>query len=134
MTQLSGYVQKGWGYEIIWATNEDYCGKILCFNKTGNKTSLHFHKEKTKSWFVNAGVLRLKFIDSKTTELKEVTLKEGDTFNMMPLIPHQLEAIADNTMIFEVSTKDTVEDNYKIAPGDSQKMEVAKDGKNDISS
>jgi len=134
MTQLSGYVQKGWGYEIIWATNENYCGKILCFNKIGNKTSLHFHKDKTKSWFVNSGSIRLKFIDAKSTELREVTLKEGDTFNMLPLVPHQIESLADNSMIFEVSTKDTVEDNYRIAPGDSQTTEASKDGKNDISS
>jgi mannose-6-phosphate isomerase-like protein (cupin superfamily) len=134
MTQLTGYIQKGWGYEVIWATNADYCGKILCFNKVGNRTSLHFHKEKSKSWFINSGQFKLKFIDVQTTELKEVILKEGDTFNMMPLVPHQLESMADNSMIFEVSTKDTVEDNYKIAPGDSQKMEVSKDGKNDVSS
>jgi len=134
MTQLSGYVQKGWGYEVIWATNENYCGKILCFNKTGNKTSLHFHKDKTKSWFINGGQFKLKFIDVTTTELKEMILKEGDTFNIMPLVPHQLEAMADNSMIFEVSTKDTVEDNYRIAPGDSQTTEASKDGKNDISS
>jgi len=134
MTQLSGYVQKGWGYEVIWATNENYCGKILCFNKPGNKTSLHFHKEKMKSWFVNSGQFKLRYIDITTTALKESVLKEGDTFNMSPLIPHQLESLSDNGMIFEVSTKDTVEDNYKIAPGDSQKQEVAQGGKNDIPS
>ena len=25
-TRLEGKVDKGWGYEIIWATNEKYCG------------------------------------------------------------------------------------------------------------
>ena len=27
-TRLEGFVKKGWGYELIWATNEKYCGKI----------------------------------------------------------------------------------------------------------
>ena len=32
-TRLEGVVQKGWGYELIWATNEKYCGKN---NRTPN--------------------------------------------------------------------------------------------------
>ena len=42
--RLSGVVQKGWGYELIWATNDKYCGKIMVFEKKGNKFSMHFHK------------------------------------------------------------------------------------------
>lgn len=134
MTQLNGYIAKGWGYEIIWATNDLYCGKILSFNKPGNKTSLHFHKDKSKSWFINSGSFKLRYIDSQTAELKETILKEGDTFNMPPLQAHQLESLSNNAMIFEVSTKDTVEDNYRVAPGDSQSIKVDKNGKNDIPS
>ena len=56
MTQrLEGRVEKGWGYELIWATNEKYCGKIMVFEKLGAKFSMHFHKEKDESWFVNSG-------------------------------------------------------------------------------
>ena len=44
--RLSGVVQKGWGYELIWATNDKYCGKIMGFAKKGNKFSMHFHHEK----------------------------------------------------------------------------------------
>ena len=46
MTQrLTGKVDKGWGYEIIWATTDQYCGKILVFEKAGNKFSMHFHNK-----------------------------------------------------------------------------------------
>ena len=31
MERLRGKVDKGWGYEVIWATNDKYCGKILFF-------------------------------------------------------------------------------------------------------
>ena len=36
MTRLSGFVQKGWGNECIFASTDKYCGKLLQFN-TGKK-------------------------------------------------------------------------------------------------
>ena len=35
-------VPKGWGKEIIFVNNDEYCGKILCFNKD-KKFSMHYH-------------------------------------------------------------------------------------------
>ena len=40
-------------------------------------------------------------------------------------MPHQLEALEDNSSITEVSTPDSIEDNYRIAPGDSQLQQQA---------
>lgn len=122
--RLQGKVDKGWGFEIIWATNEKYCGKIMIFNKPGSKFSMHFHKEKDETWFVNAGKFKLRWIDTKTATVHETELNEGDTWHNPPLQPHQLEALLPNSMIFEVSTADSVEDNYRIAPGDSQANEA----------
>ena len=48
-TRLEGKVDKGWGYEIIWATNEKYAGKILVFTKAGNKFSMHFSPNQCKT-------------------------------------------------------------------------------------
>lgn len=115
-----GYVKKGWGYEIIWATNDLYCGKILVFEKAGSKFSMHFHKEKDETWFVNSGKFLLKWVDTETASLQQKVLVEGETWHNPPLMPHQLEAILPNSMIYEVSTPDSVEDNYRIIPGDSQ--------------
>ena len=67
MTQLSGTVEKGWGYEIIWATTDKYCGKILVFEKKGSKFSMHFHKDKDETWFVNNGKFMLNWIDTRAT-------------------------------------------------------------------
>ena len=119
-TRLSGAVQKGWGYELIWATTDDYCGKIMFFNKAGNKTSMHFHKEKDGSWFVNSGQFKVRYIDTKDSMLYEKDLNEGDVWHNPPLMPHQLVAMADESSITEVSTADSVEDNFRIGPGDSQ--------------
>jgi quercetin dioxygenase-like cupin family protein len=119
-TRLSGAVQKGWGYELIWATTNDYCGKIMFFNKNGNKTSMHFHKEKDETWFVNSGKFKVRYIDTKDSMLYEKELNEGDVWHNPPLMPHQLVAMADESSITEVSTADSVEDNFRIGPGDSQ--------------
>ena len=133
MTQLTGRVDKGWGYEIIWATNDKYCGKIMCFEHPGAKFSMHFHREKEETWFVNAGQFMLKYIDTKTAEHKEQLLKQGDVWHNPPLQPHQLIAMQPNSIIFEVSTADSVEDNYRIAPGDSQLKKVENENENILS-
>lgn len=120
MVRREGMVPKGWGYELIWATNEKYCGKILVFEKTGSKTSMHFNKEKHKSWFVNNGKFILRWMDLETATMYTKELNEGDTWVIEPLVPQQLEALQDNSSITEVSTSDSIEDVYRIIPGDSQ--------------
>ena len=119
--QTQGKVDKGWGFEIVFANNDKYCGKLLVFDKAGAKTSLVFHKEKAKSWFINAGRFKVTFIDVGTGEIKQTELGEGQTADFGPLGPHQIEALADNSMIFEVGTADYVEDRFRLSPGDTQK-------------
>lgn len=119
-TRLHGVVQKGWGYELIWATTEKYCGKIMVFDRAGASTSMHFHKEKDETWFVNNGKFKVRYIDTKDAMLYEKELNEGDTWYNAPLAPHQLIALEADSSITEVSTPDSVEDNFRIGPGDSQ--------------
>lgn len=121
--RLKGFVKKGWGYELIWATNDHYCGKIMVFERAGNKFSMHFHKEKIETWFIDSGKFKLKWIDTKTARMHEKILNKGDTWHNPPLQPHQLEALTDNAVVHEVSTADSIRDNYRIAPGDSQNTE-----------
>ena len=91
--RLEGIVDKGWGSEFIWATNDKYCGKLLTFEKDA-KFSMHFHSEKNESWLVQSGIFKVIYIDTKNASRHE--------------------------KILEVSTADSVEDNYRIEPGDSQ--------------
>lgn len=118
MTQLKGLVPKGWGSEFIWATNDHYCGKFLNF-ETGRKFSMHFHKNKDETWYVQSGRFIVRWIDTQTAEMHEQEIRDGATWNNPPCQPHQLECIEAGTII-EVSTADSVEDNYRISPGDSQ--------------
>jgi mannose-6-phosphate isomerase-like protein (cupin superfamily) len=119
MTRLEGFVEKGWGHEFIFATNDKYCGKVLKFNKDA-KFSMHFHQEKDETWFVLSGKFLVKWIDTKDASQHENEIKEGDTWHNPPLFPHQVICLEEGALI-EVSTPDSVEDNYRVAKGDSQK-------------
>ncbi len=119
--QTQGQIKKGWGFELVWSNNDKYCGKLLVFERAGAKTSLVFHKEKAKSWFINAGKFKITFVDVATGEMKEAILEEGKTVDFGPLSPHRVEALVANSIILEVGTPDYVEDRFRLAPGDSQK-------------
>jgi mannose-6-phosphate isomerase-like protein (cupin superfamily) len=119
MTRLNGIVPKGWGSEEIWATNDKYCGKLMNFN-TGAKFSMHFHAEKEETWYVLSGKFIVRWIDTTDASVKERELDAGNTWHNAPLSPHQLICIEEGNII-EVSTPDSVEDNYRVFPGDSQK-------------
>tara|TARA_B100001287_G_scaffold276744_1_gene289128 strand:- start:8664 stop:9032 length:369 start_codon:yes stop_codon:yes gene_type:complete len=120
MTRLKGEQHKGWGKELIFATTNKYCGKLMFFDKKGSKFSMHFHKEKDESWYVLNGSFTLHTLDTKTADMETHILTKGETWRNTPLLPHQLIAMEDNSIIIEVSTPDSVEDNYRIFKGDSQ--------------
>jgi quercetin dioxygenase-like cupin family protein len=119
MTRQRGFVEKGWGHELIWATNDSYCGKLLKFN-AGAKFSMHFHNIKEETWLVLNGKFIVKWIDTKDATEHENELVSGDTWHNEPLKPHQVICLEEGTIV-EVSTPDSVEDNYRVAKGDSQK-------------
>lgn len=119
MARLNGRVEKGWGSELIWATNDKYCGKMMNFNQ-GAKFSMHFHREKDETWYVQSGKFIVRWINTSDASQREDILNEGAVWHNPPLLPHQLICIEAGTII-EVSTPDSVEDNYRVMPGDSQK-------------
>lgn len=111
-------VDKGWGYELIFASNELYCGKIMKFNK-GAKFSMHFHAEKDETWYILEGKFLLKLIKTDNAEVNSMELHKGDTWRNRPLIIHQLICLEEGSII-EVSTQDKSTDNFRVMPGDSQ--------------
>ena len=119
---LSGKkVNKGWGHELVFADTKDYCGKLLAFNKRGKKFSMHFHDKKEETWYVFKGSFKLQYIVTKNAEMREVILNTGDVWHNERLSPHQLIALEDDSIIFEVSTHDDPGDSFRVEPGDSQK-------------
>lgn len=104
-----------YGYEIIWANNEDYCGKILVFEKVHSKTEFHFHKKCNKSWFVNAGKFKVQWIDTSDGKTYAQELDEGSVFHVPALMPVILESLTDNSAIAEVSNSQMDLDYYRLS-------------------
>lgn len=117
--RLEGFVPKAWGSELIWATNDLYCGKLMNFD-AGSSFSMHLHKEKDETWYVLSGKFILKLIDTTDASVSEKILNIGDVWRNEPMLPHQLHCLEEGTII-EVSTPDSVEDNYRVGKGSGQK-------------
>jgi mannose-6-phosphate isomerase-like protein (cupin superfamily) len=95
-------VEKPWGYELIWALTDVYCGKVL-FVKAGHSLSLQFHREKDESWLVQAGRAKLELGRVGESVLKTEVVGPGAAFHYKPGTVHRVTAIEDTT-ILEVST------------------------------
>jgi mannose-6-phosphate isomerase-like protein (cupin superfamily) len=95
-------VDKPWGYELIWALTEHYCGKILVV-RAGHELSLQFHREKDESWYILEGraELELATAGQKATSTELVT--QGAAFRFTPGTVHRVRALEDTT-ILEAST------------------------------
>ena len=119
-----GKIDKTWGYEIIWSSNDCYCGKILVFEKVGAKTVTMIHKTRRKSWFVNAGRFKFTFTDVKEGKTISAIIEEGKTIDIAEMSPHCIEAMAPNSMIFEVGTPDDLTDQFRLTPDDALQTSV----------
>jgi mannose-6-phosphate isomerase len=95
-------VVKPWGYELIWALTDDYCGKIL-FVKAGESLSLQFHREKDESWFVHSGRAELEMGSPGDKSPNSEVVGAGAAFRIRPGTIHRVKALED-TFILEVST------------------------------
>jgi len=108
-------VQKtDWGYEVTWASQADYSGKILVFEKANSRTALHFHKNTDKSWFVNAGSFRVTWVNTQEGKSYAKELPEGSTFHIPALMPVMLESLQANSAMAEVSNGTDTEDLYRL--------------------
>lgn len=113
--QTTTIVEKGWGKEIIFVNNDEYCGKILCFEKD-KQFSMHYHLKKKETWYVSKGSFKLIWIDTTIGTQYSETLNVGDVITNERGAPHQLIAL-EYSEIFEVSTKHYDEDSFRIYKG-----------------
>jgi mannose-6-phosphate isomerase len=95
-------VDKPWGYELIWALTDEYCGKVL-FVRAGESLSLQFHREKDESWYVQSGRAELQVGAVGEAVLNNEVLSPGAAFRFRPGTVHRVTALEDTT-ILEVST------------------------------
>ena len=108
-------VPKGWGKEIIFVNNEEYCGKLLCFD-AGKKFSMHYHLQKKETWYVSKGKFILVWIEPQSGVTYCEYLNKGEVITNERGAPHQLIALEDSE-VFEVSTRHYDSDSYRIWKG-----------------
>jgi len=118
-----GKIDHHWGFELNWASNTSYTGKLLVFKSAGDSTELMIHRERRKSWFVNAGKFRVHFVDVKTGHHRDVVIEEGKTVDIGEMTPHKLEALTDDAVVFEVGTPHYGEDDFRLSPVPGQPEE-----------
>tara|TARA_R110000824_G_scaffold116024_1_gene267319 strand:+ start:1667 stop:2026 length:360 start_codon:yes stop_codon:yes gene_type:complete len=116
-TKKMKHVDKGWGWER-WIVNcEEYCGKLLFFNK-GKRCSWHYHILKDEVFYIQSGRILVRYGDGNRLEDAEsVVLCPGDNFHVYRGLRHQMIAIED-TELFEFSTQHFDSDSYRILKGD----------------
>jgi hypothetical protein len=107
-------IKTDYGYEIVWADTETYCGKILVFEKLNSKMPLHFHQQRSKSWFVNAGKFRVQWVDTQDGKCYTKELPEGSTFHVPALLPTSLESLVPNSAMAETGTNQLANDMYRL--------------------
>lgn len=116
-------VPKGWGEERWIHNDEHYCGKLLVLSK-GKQCSLHYHQQKTETFYISRGCLRMELTDlegsrQQPPHIRETfEMHEGDAILLVPGLVHRFTGIAEITHIFEFSTQHFDEDSFRIVKGD----------------
>ncbi|MEM3373803.1 MAG: cupin domain-containing protein [Candidatus Woesearchaeota archaeon] len=97
-------VKKEWGEER-WIVNREYCGKILILKK-GYRCSMHYHKKKDETFYINKGKVLLE-IDNK-----KIIMNPGDSQLIRPMQKHRFTGLEDSEII-EFSTHHEDSDSYR---------------------
>jgi len=95
-------VKKDFGYELIWASNENYGAKIIVFEKPG-KTDFFYQIQTEKTWFVNEGQFFVKWVDTSNGSLYQQELKPGSVYECKTLVPVCLECVSNAGSISETN-------------------------------
>jgi mannose-6-phosphate isomerase-like protein (cupin superfamily) len=113
MSEIPYRVDKPWGYELVWARTDRYCGKILHV-KAGHVLSLQYHNRKDETMHVLRGQLILR--TRRGDDLEARPFLTGESVHIPPGLVHQIEAVVDSDVL-EASTAELddlvrLEDRY----------------------
>lgn len=122
------FVSKNWGYEIWIENNADYCCKHLHV-VPNMQCSVHYHKNKTETFYIIEGELLLFYLDRyvnihyESAEgvmtwdkyKKSIVLCKGESFTIPPRTLHTFTSNLSYPCDFiEASTEHKDEDSYRI--------------------
>jgi quercetin dioxygenase-like cupin family protein len=105
-------IEKPWGYEVIWASTDNYVGKLIHIN-AGHRLSKQYHTQKEETIYVMEGLLY------DVDEFDNVQRFEpGESFHIEPGQIHRFQAWGMAVDLIEVSTNHLddvirLEDDYR---------------------
>ena len=102
---MNSKVEKVWGSEKWIVNNDLYCGKILSLKKMF-RCSLHYHKNKTETFYVLKGQVLLEVDDNA------YMLSPGSAVDIYPNQKHRFTGLKDSQII-EFSTHHEDSDSYR---------------------
>jgi hypothetical protein len=111
MEKNNNVIKKDFGYELVWAANENYGGKIIVFEKPG-KTDFFYQVKTEKTWFVNEGKFLVKWVDVANGGIYQTELIPGTVHECKTLIPYCLECISETGSISEANNGVDLDDVY----------------------
>ena len=109
----TGKYETEWGIELLWANNDEYSGKLIIFPDAGKKMPMSLHQNKSKTWFINGGKLRISYVDNETKEVKTAELAEGGTCHFSKMSAHEVEVL-EPAVVFEVANTDHHDDTHPL--------------------
>jgi len=110
-------IKHNWGYEIIWAKENNYGAKIIVFERPG-KTDFIMHSKTQKSWFINNGTFIFNWIDPNNGNFHKKELGEGNVITASIMAPYSLECTSKYGSLAEVNNGYTENDDYIILKGE----------------
>jgi mannose-6-phosphate isomerase-like protein (cupin superfamily) len=104
---------KYWG-RIETILSSDVAAKRILLQK-GGQSSLEFHVEKRESYYIHSGLLRVGLRVGRG-ENHSIVMKSGESYDVRPGVMHMRMGL-ENTVIIEVSTRDSDSDSYLVEDG-----------------
>ena len=108
-------IDKPWGYELVWAHSDRYCGKLL-FVHEGEQLSLQFHNRKDETIYVHQGRIEIEISAPGVRIPESEVVGAGAAFRIRPGMIHRWRALEDS-IVLEASTPELddvvrLEDRY----------------------
>lgn len=105
--------EKYWG-RIETILSADVAAKRI-FVRKGGQSSLEYHVEKSESYYIHSGLLRVGLRIGRA-ENRSIVMSAGQSYDVRPGVMHMRMGLED-TVILEVSTRDSDSDSYLVEDG-----------------
>ena len=98
-------VEKPWGWELIWALTDRYCGKLLFVRAA--RPSFQYHEQKDESWYVQEGRAELGLSTLRRRSVTSWRSRRATASAFRPADRLAKVRALEDTLVIEVSTPES---------------------------